>query len=471
MSDNPAPNDPLGAVLARCRPRAEALFRRYSVAPEEATDLLLSGLEKIESLHGVVPGGGHRLLKLLEAACRRTRSNGIASEGRPVLDYRPAFEAATRHLDRRRLASDRERTVCSDVVARIERWCTQPGPRSAPPLQEHTSHETIAVLLDRAYALRKVDPRRSLAVAEAALELLSSPAAPAHSRLRWDLEARALAFAGNAHRLLDDFRSAGRAFVAAEAALARGSQDPRERALVLRLSATLRRDQRHFSDALRLFEQAAAIYRWVRDRHLEGQVYSQMAIVHVYEGRPDLAIPLAERAAELIDSERDPGLAAGIEQNLTHFLCAAGRPEDARRRLATVKRLLARSGSPKEFAALRWVEGQIAFALGEREEGERVLLGVRDEFIAAGNRYDTALVSLELAAEYLEQGRSADARRLAAETLPIFQSLEVHREALAALIAVQRAIELETATAELVRELLGTLQRARNGPPRPEKPS
>ena len=97
---------------------------------------------------------------------------------------------------------------------------------------------------------------------------------------------------------------------------------------------------------------------------------------------------------------------------------------------------------------------------------------MREEFIAARSLYDTALVSLELAAEYLDQGRTADAKRLAEETLPIFQSLEVHREALAALIAVQRAIELETASAELVRELLATLQRARNGPPpRPEQPS
>jgi tetratricopeptide (TPR) repeat protein len=474
MSDNPS-TDPLEAVLARCRPSAEVLFQRYALPPEEARGLLLTGLARIESLHGVVPGGGHRLLKLLEAACRRSRSNGEKPcDTRPVFDYRAAFEAARKHLNQRRRDRERERADCPDVVTEIEAWCAQAGVGSGAVLPyERTSHETVAALLDRAYELRRVDPRRSLALAGVTLDLLrNAPAPVSQSRLRWDLEARAQAFAGNAHRLLDDFRSAAHAFVAAEAALAHGTQDPRERALVLRLLATLRRDQRLFSESLRQFEQVAAIYRWVRERHLEGRIYSQMAIVHDYAGRPDLAILLAERAAELIDPTRDPGLAAGIEQNLTHFLCAAGRPEDARQRLARARLLLVKCGTQKELTSLRWIEAQIAFALGERDEGERLLLGVRDEFIAAGNRYDTALVSLELAAEYLDQGRSADARRLAAETLPIFQSLEVHREALAALIAVQRAIEMESATAELVRELLATLQRARNGPPpRPEQPS
>jgi len=467
--------DPLEAVLIRLRRSAEDLFRRFALSPDEARNLLVDALPRIESLHGAVPGAGHRLLKLMEAACRRARPQGSERRGPGALDYLPAFDAAIAYVRQKCFESERARIASTTTVAEVEQSCVEHGPMAACGLlTQELSKELLVAIMDRAYELRKTDVPLSLAVASFALRLLREPTAGAalHDRLRADLEARAHAIAGNANRLLEDFRAADREFVAAQAALARGNQDPRERAFVLVELATLRRAQGLFPEALRHLQQAAAIYRWTQERHLEGQAYSRMATCQAYSGQPELAIPLAEQAALLIDPQRDPSLAAGVEHNMTHFLCAAGRAEEARARLPRARRLMAKCGTQSDLRLLRWIEAQIAFALGERDEGERLLLGVRDEFIAAGNRYDTALVSLELAAEYLDQSRSADARRLAAETLPIFQSLEVHREALAALIAVQRAIEMESATAELVRELLATLQRARNGPPpRPEQPS
>lgn len=466
--------DPLEAVLLRSRRSVEELFRRYALSDEEACTLLIEALPRIESLQGAVPGAGHRLIKLLDAACRRARPQERTVPADRPSDYRKAFDAAAEHLRRRRRTNARERGAQAALLAEIEELCARNGVGPAshlPPLPP--SKELLVAILDRAYDLRKTDPRLSLALARVALgSLQESPMSKLHDRLRADLEARGYTVAGNACRLLYDYRSAEREFSAAQAALGRGTQDPRERAGVLVELATLRRDQRHFDEALRQFQQAAAIYRWTQEHHLEGQTYARMAICEAYAGRPELAIPLADRATELLDPERDPRLAAGLVKNMVHFLCWAGRAKEARERVQEARELTAAWGTESDLRGLRWIEGQIAFALGEAEEGERLLLGVRDEFIAARNLYDTALVSLELAAEYLDQGRTADAKRLAEETLPIFQSLEVHREALAALIAVQRAIELETATSELVRELLAGLQRVRNGPPpRPEQPS
>jgi tetratricopeptide (TPR) repeat protein len=469
-----APTDPLECVVARCWRSVEELFRRHALDSEEARALFDEALPRIESLYGVVPGAGHRLLKLLEAACRRARSRGRSSHPPATGNYESLFTEIVSRLRQRRQDSDAERARSESLVDEIEAQVT--GSLELPSailVAGRESRELALALLERSRQRWKTDARCSLVLAEAGLSVISALREDApRCRLAADIEARALAYAGNAHRVMQDYRRAESALRAAEALLARGTQDPRERSLVLSLLANLRRDQRRLPESLRLLEQAAAIYRWSREQHLEGSVYSKMAVAHAYAGQPELAIRLAERAAELIDPERDPVLAASIEHNMTHFLCAAGRPQEARDRLPVARRLMRVLGTESDLRLLRWIEAQIAFALGERDEGERLLLGVRDEFIAAGNRYDTALVSLELAAEYLDQGRSADARRLAAETLPIFQSLEVHREALAALIAVQRAIEMESATAELVRELLATLQRARNGPPpRPEQPS
>ncbi|MGH7339148.1 MAG: hypothetical protein ACREKH_01530, partial [Candidatus Rokuibacteriota bacterium] len=332
---------------------------------------------------------------------------------------------------RRRQESEAEKEQCATLVDELEVLCGDGPPVGANGLElKRLSMELALAILDRAQSLWKREPRCSLALAETVLGLLEEPSGSAIvDPLRADLEARAHAFRANAQRILDDLWSAEGAFVAAQAALGRGSRDPRERALVLTLLATLRRDQRRFAESLRQCEQAAAIYRWVHEHHFEGRTLSLMAITQAYAGQAELAIPLAERAAALIDPQRDLDLAAGLEHNMVHFLCAAGRPEDARARLPRARRLAEAVGIQKELRGLRWIEGQIAIALGEREDGERLLLGVREEFIAARNLYDTALVSLELAAEYLDQGRTADAKRLAEETLPIFQSLEVHREA------------------------------------------
>ncbi len=73
-------------------------------------------------------------------------------------------------------------------------------------------------------------------------------------------------------------------------------------------------------------------------------------------------------------------------------------------------------------------------------------------------------MSLDLATFYLEQGRTADVRRLAEEMLPIFRSREIHRHALTALVLIQRSIQAETVTVALLRHVARYLQRARANP-------
>ncbi len=75
--------------------------------------------------------------------------------------------------------------------------------------------------------------------------------------------------------------------------------------------------------------------------------------------------------------------------------------------------------------------------------------------------YDTALVTLELAALYIEEGRTSEVRDLAREMIEVFRAQDVHREALAALAVFHSAAVLETATVELTREIAGRLEEKR----------
>jgi hypothetical protein len=104
----------------------------------------------------------------------------------------------------------------------------------------------------------------------------------------------------------------------------------------------------------------------------------------------------------------------------------------------------------------------IAAGLGRREEAREALAAVRREFLTRDMAYDAALVTLELATLSIKEGRIAEVKDLAGEIVEIFRTRDVHREALAALTVFQSAALLETATAELAREVAASLTRARN---------
>ncbi|HEX2224834.1 MAG TPA: hypothetical protein VHN15_11570, partial [Thermoanaerobaculia bacterium] len=103
--------------------------------------------------------------------------------------------------------------------------------------------------------------------------------------------------------------------------------------------------------------------------------------------------------------------------------------------------------------------------LGQSLRAETVLRAARDGFQELDLPYDLALVSLELALLCAEQGRAAEARRIAAEMLPLFASRQIHREALAALRLWQEAGgEGAGDSFALTAELLAYLKKARFDP-------
>ena len=78
-----------------------------------------------------------------------------------------------------------------------------------------------------------------------------------------------------------------------------------------------------------------------------------------------------------------------------------------------------------------------------------------------GIGYDAAMVSLDLALLYVQEGRTGEVRRVAEEMVPVFAAQDVHREAMAALRLFQEAARREEVTAGLVREVVGFLKAAR----------
>jgi tetratricopeptide (TPR) repeat protein len=278
-----------------------------------------------------------------------------------------------------------------------------------------------------------------------------------------DLRARALAYLGNARRVLGEFQSAEDAFRKAEGWLRESrTGNPLVEAEILSLKASLRRDQRRFREALEQVERALALYRENGNENGAGKTLLSKAKILEEMGNLDQAIELL-RPPEEIDLVREPRLFAYARYNLLGCLTLAGRHQEAERLLPEIRDLFRDTAQPLDLVRLHWAEGLIDLGLGRLGPAEAALREVQREFAARGMGYDAALVSLDLALLYAREGCVDALKRLAVELMPVFGSREIHREAVAALLLFQHACEEERASAELVRQVAAFLRRERRG--------
>jgi tetratricopeptide (TPR) repeat protein len=279
-----------------------------------------------------------------------------------------------------------------------------------------------------------------------------------------NLRARTWAYVANARRVKADLRGSEEAFALAFASLQRGTLEPMDRAVLFYLQASLRRAQRRFSSTLSLLRRAAAIFLNLGETHQVGRVLVKMSTVHHAAGEPEKSIPVLYRALSLIDSTREPRLLLGAWHNLIDSLSESGRFMEAQKVLTKARPLYRRFLDSWMQNRLKWVEGKIARGVGQKEQAEILLMEAREGFLGERATYDVALVSLDLACLYTEQGRVAELKRLAEEMMPIFSSLLIHREALAALAFWKQAVEAEKAGLQLVTEVATYLKRAQHDP-------
>lgn len=284
----------------------------------------------------------------------------------------------------------------------------------------------------------------------------------------WVMDLRALSFAylGNARRVIGELRSADDSFHEAHSHLRRsGTGNMRIEAEVLDLEASLRRGERRFAEALSLLGRVVATYTSedpeVRDLHLAGQALLKKAYTLEQMGQVEVAISHLQQAAPLIVEERDPRLVLCLKHNLVWFLPSVGRVQEAAALIPEIKEIAGRLGNDLDQFRLRWAEGRVEFGLGRRGPAEQAFKEVQQAFLERDLGYDAALVSLDLAILYAQEGCIQELKQLALDILPAFSSREVHREAMAALLLFQHACQEERLTVELAQRLAALLERER----------
>jgi tetratricopeptide (TPR) repeat protein len=274
-----------------------------------------------------------------------------------------------------------------------------------------------------------------------------------------DLRARAYAYLGNAQRVLGELRSSETAFRESESLLSKSmTGNDLVAAEVIQLKSSLRRAQRRLPESMELVERALAVYRGHDDPQGVGEVLLKKARVLEEMDEVEGAIASLREAVGIVDARSRLGLCA--LHNLVLCLAQAGRYEEAARLLPEVREAFAES-RPIDLLRLRWVEAKISLGQGRLQEAEESFRQIQQEFLVRKMGYDAALVSLDLAILYAQEHRTEDLKRLAAEILQVFESRDVHREAVATLILFQSACEEERLSAELASQLATVLQRER----------
>lgn len=206
------------------------------------------------------------------------------------------------------------------------------------------------------------------------------------------------------------------------------------------LAASLRRCQRQFEEALRLVELAIQLDAEAGAEHQVAKRLILKSHILFELGRIEEAIGAVQKALERLDLRRDLFLYVVAVHALLCYLVDAGYVTEARQRFEKAQRHYDCLESEWSLQVRRlWLDGKIARGSGETEQAERSLTAARDSFLERGIGVDAALVSLDLARLYEDQGRLDDLQKQAEAALPVFRSLDFHREAAAAVALLVKA--------------------------------
>lgn len=331
----------------------------------------------------------------------------------------------------------------------------------AAPEYQHWGLAYVLCFDSEAAAAR--NPAKALELAELALTVARHVGLeePDRDAFRSRLEGWCTGFVANAQRVIgSDLPGAERTWVRIWRLWDEG-KDPADllsKAYLLDMEASLCRDQRLFPRALTLHEDALGLAR----PEEVGTILLNQAFTLKESGDPERALESLERAATVIDSEQQPRLRFGLRFNQASSLLSMGRVKEALPIVEEVRALAERLRNEMDLVKTLWLEGECAAGLGKREEAFSKLEQVRHDFEVRKLPFDYALVSLDVALLYREEGHYPEIKGLAGEILDIFKAQKVHREAVGSVILLQEAAEKEQVTEELVRRLQDYFARAKD---------
>ncbi len=225
------------------------------------------------------------------------------------------------------------------------------------------------------------------------------------------------------------------------------------------LEAALRHDQRRLPAAVILLQRSALLYRLGRRPQKAARALLQLSVAHSETFQLSKAIDATREALALLAPQRPSSLLACGRHYLAWYLCDAGRFVEAEKVALENAGIEIPEDDRETRSRQMWLLGRIAAGRDRPRDAERALRIARENFLQNGSPQNAALVALELAQVYLEQGREEEARALA-ETMPAhFGGYGRHPEILSAMLWLQRSARAGRVSPNLLRRLQRLLRR------------
>lgn len=376
------------------------------------------------------------------------------------------LDEAIRQAVRRRFLLDCEAALTPELLRELEQRPPAKKRDVVRTAERYQLFGFVEGLCEASRAAGFSDVARALELAELAVAVADSLDPRIYLPvLTADQQALARAFLGNARRVGSDLFGADQAFHEGRPFLREGTKSPVVRAEFSSLHGSLLINEARYREARRVLEGAREAFEtWGEPRDV-GRVLLQLGFCAGYAGEAERAVELCSQAAEILDSVEDERLRLAAHHNLTDWMVETGDALEALARFQKAQPLYDRfPADPSVQLRRRWVQGRIHAGLGDFEVAREAFEEVRALAAGRGLAYELAMVSLEEAILYLNQGDFARVQDLAEELYPIFRSQDLHAHALAALYLFRDRARADKATVGFLQEIVRYLRRARHSP-------
>ncbi len=370
-------------------------------------------------------------------------------------DYSQAFSGAERALAAFFAQGQPPEFSVDELRVELDSLVAEEQIRRVSTDRRFANPELVKQLIDASQAVRFHDPEKLLHYAHLAClasESCSEVECGSPERLS-DLKCQGWRQYGTGLRIQGRLRESDAAFARSLRFCEEGTGDPPVRAQLLSTLLSLRMAQRRFLEAIQLADDAGQIYQEIGQTSNQASTMVQKAIAYIYAGEPADAVPVLNRAIPLINPQDEPQLLLAACHNLVRCYIDLSRPEQALSLFFEMRSLYREVDDAIILLRAGYQEGFMLRDLGHLRAAEAAFIRARDGFCEHKLMYEAAMVSLDLAAVYVNLGDSEKIEEIVMATVPIFRALGVDREMLASLLQLRQVAEHKLQAFELIGAL------------------